>query len=97
MANESVSVSQHARFARGTKASQNFRFLAERWTLARLRHQRWVQSRGVECRDPSRSGRCAAGHGKVAHSAREKNAGTGRDVAGWWDRAPEQGRAAVAG
>ena len=40
MANESVSISQHARFARGTNATQNFRFLAERWTLARLRHQR---------------------------------------------------------
>ena len=67
MANESVSISQHARFARGTKATQNFRFLAERWTLARLRHQRVFSlvelsaairpfAIGALCRRPRQSG-----------------------------------------
>jgi len=40
IANESVSRSQHARFARGTNATRNFSFLVERWILARRRHQR---------------------------------------------------------
>src|SRR5881392_3100498 len=67
MANESVSISQHARFARGTNATQNFRFLAERWTLARLRHQRVFSlvelsaairpfAIGALCRRPRQSG-----------------------------------------
>src|SRR5204863_6408548 len=98
MANESVSISQHARFARGTNATQNFRFLAERWTLARLRHQRVFSlvelsaairpfAIGALCRRPRQSGAQRQG----------KECWHGRDVAGWWDRAPEQGRAAVAG
>jgi len=87
IANESVSISQHARFARGTKASQNFRFLAGRWTLARLRHQRLFSLVELSAAIRQRDCHHEPGGRELPHDA----------GATWWGRAPEQGRAAVAG